>query len=156
MRREIVGGRVDQVTDEENRIADAGNCGPIDTVRDDKPRPLSLRLAVTVEAIARERKGERGELRLIDARRQAVGAGRQGGRKLADEKRPALCGIDAAEAEEHALQIAVRVGDQRPSAGLGLEARGRREPALALVERTECRVEVLALHQMHGDGVRAT
>ncbi len=115
-------------------VADILHRRRIDAVRNDEPRQSVFRLAVAVEAVAREREGERRKLRLVDIPLEPVGAGGKHGREPADEERVALRRVGAAEPEEHAAEIALRVGDQAMPARLGLEAGGRGEAALARVE----------------------
>jgi hypothetical protein len=151
LRREVVGGRVDQVARQEDAVADAGKRRRIGCRGLGKPRRAIAGRAVAVEPVAAEGEGERGERGLVEAGGEAVCSGRQGGGKLAGEKRPALGGVAAAETEKHAADIAVRVRNDDVLTGLGLERLRPNESARALVKAFEHGLQLVRAHALNGD-----
>src|SRR6185503_1770876 len=141
MRRKIVRRSVDQVAGQEDGVACASELRSVNTGRQKQPRSVRLRLAVTVEAIACERKRQRRKLRSIGALQPIIPGWKRGG-ELAEDERVALGRIRVAESEEDAADISFSIRDDEMPAGLRLETLRLRETALALVERGERSVAV--------------
>ena len=144
-----VGGRVDQVAGEVDRVGDADRPSTVGAVGDDQAR-AGIAVAVAGVAVRAEGEGERGEAVAGEAQAKAVVAGRKGGREPAGEERRTI--VVLAEAEEDAADAALaRRGEDR--AGGGLEPRRLDEVSDAGALAVEKGVERIGRQRVDGDGV---
>src|SRR5262245_10147478 len=133
-RAHVVGGCVDEIAREADPIDDAGEILTVGIAGQFQLDLLLLLLAVAHEAVAAESEGERRELRIVRRVGEAIGTGREqaGQRPWPEQVFAGLIG--GLEGEQHAGERTVACRHQQVPAGLGLEARGVGEGALARIE----------------------
>ncbi len=100
--------------------------GGVGALRDDQPRAVLLRLAVAVEAIAREREGKRGELRFLDALGQAIRPAGSASASLPTRSGPRSAESAAPSPKSTRARLPSASGIEEMPARLGLEAGGDR------------------------------
>jgi hypothetical protein len=128
-RPEIVRRRIDEVARERHARGDARELGAVDAVGNRQLCPVRLGLAVAGELVGAEREGERRKPRVVRRIGKAPGAGRQQQRQAARQE-AVLVGLGGRlQAEQGAVQGAVRAGEQQELAGLWLELRRLGEPS---------------------------
>lgn len=151
LRRKIIGGRVYQVAGEEDAVADKGDGGDVHAIGSDEPCRAFARLAVALEPVAAERERKHGQRRIVGAAGKPVGALRQRSGELAEQKRPAIGRIRAAQPEQDATDIPLRVGQQHMSAGLCLEVLRDSKTPLVLLQVRQEGAELLRLDEVDGN-----
>ena len=118
LRPHVVGRRVDEVARQHRGIRHAIDLGGVDAVRRHQPDVGAVRLAVTGEAVAAEREGERRQSCIVRCIGKAIGARRQQARQCARPERIARSGTVVLEPEQHLRDRRRRaraVRDSRPA-----------------------------------------
>ena len=87
LRSHVVGRRVDEIARQRCGLRHPRDIGDVDAVGRHQPDVGRILLAVAAEAIAAERKGQRGEPRIVRRVGEAIGARRQQARQRAGPER---------------------------------------------------------------------
>src|SRR5262249_4222592 len=133
-RAHVVGRRVDEIACKADPFDDAREILAVDVAGQFQLDLLRFLLAVTREAIAAERKSERGELRIVRGLGEAISAAGKQSRQRARQEQVFVRLIAGLEREQGAGQPAIDGGQQQMPACLRLEAGSVSEGALARIE----------------------
>jgi hypothetical protein len=144
VRREVVGGRVDQVAGEENAIANAADRGRVDTVGLHQPGGGLLGLAISVKAVATQSKRERRKLLVAGVSGKLIITRWQGRREFADQQRIALGGTVRAQAKQNAGDVPVGTRQEHVAARLPFESLRQGETAFAITKAHQEAVDIVA------------
>ena len=123
-RTHVIGRRVDEVARERDALDDAGEVVAIDAHRQFELDGFVFGFPIAREAVAAERKRQRGEARVVRRIGEAVGARRQESRERARAEAVEVGIVRGFDREQHARERTLRPRQQQVPAGARLKTGG--------------------------------